>query len=99
MNEEKSIPVAKGDGVAILSHKGDFSSFSFGGDIIRFVTPRSLRRYIRVKKWEDGYLEVDADYGHGAEEDYIDLLPILQNLYYNARDFLGPIQRVEVKYE
>ena len=52
-----------------------------------------------MKKWDDGYIEVDADYGHGAEEDYIDLLPILKNLYYDAADFLGPIRKVEVKYE
>lgn len=68
-------------------------------NVFAAVTAQCLRRYIRVKKWEDGYIEVDADYGHGAEEDYIDLLPILKNLYYDASDFLGPIRKVEVKYE
>ena len=33
-----SIPVAGGKGAAILSHRGGFSSFSFGGDVIRFAT-------------------------------------------------------------
>lgn len=99
MNELTSIPVASGAGAAYLSHRGGFSSFSFGGDVIRFATPQCLRRYIQVKKWEDGYIEVDADYGHGAEEDYIDLLPILKNLYYDAEEFLRPILKVEVRYE
>ena len=88
-----------GEELAVLSHSGSFSSFSFGGDVIRFATPPCLRRYVRVKKWENGYMEVDADYGHGEEEDYIDLLPILNNLYYDAEDFLRPIRKVEVKYE
>ena len=88
-----------GEGSAVLSHRGGFSSFSFGGDVIRFATPHCLRRYVRVKKWKDGYIEVDADYGHGEEEDYIDLLPILNNLYYDADEFLRPIRKVEVKYE
>ena len=61
--------------------------------------PPCLRRYVRVKKWEEGYIEVDADYGHGEEEDYIDLLPILNNLYYDAKEFLRPIRKVEVRYE
>ena len=42
---------------------------------------------------------MDADYGHGEEEDYIDLLPILKNLYYDVESFLKPIRKVEVKYE
>lgn len=88
-----------GEGSAFLSHSGGFSSFCFDGDVIRFATPPSLRRYVRVKKWEDGYIEVDADYGHGEEEDYIDLLPILNNLYYDAKEFLRPIRKVEVRYE
>ena len=88
-----------GKDTAVLSHRGGFSSFSFGGEVIRFATPPCLRRYVRVKKWEDGYIEVDANYGNGEEEDYIDLLPILNNLYYDAEDFLRPIRKVEVKYE
>ena len=99
MSEETSYRTESEKGAAVLSHKGGFSSFSFGGDVVRFATPRCLRRYVRVKKWEDGYIEVDADYGHGEEEDYIDLVPILKNLYYDVEAFLRPIQKVEVRYE
>ena len=31
-------------------------------------------------------------------EDYIDLIPILENLYIDADSFLEPIKEVEIKY-
>ena len=84
---------------ATLSNDGGFSIFKFGGDTIRFATSPRLVRYIRVKRWEDGYLEVDADYGNGEVEDYIDIRHILDNLYYDTDDFLKGITKVEVCYE
>lgn len=84
--------------VAQLSSKGSYTVFSYGEKSIRFAAPYSLKRYLRVKKWHDGYLEVDADYGDGIEEDYIDLRPVLRNLIINPRKFLKPIKRVEVSY-
>ena len=81
---------------ARLVNEGGFTSFIYGEDRIRFATPKNLIRYVRVKKWDDGYLEVDADYGHGEEEDYIDMRPILDNLYYDTDAFLKPIKTVEV---
>ena len=84
------------EGVARLSNSGGFSSFAIGDDVIRFATPKCLVRYVRVKKWDDGYIEVDADYGKGVEEDYIDMRPILDNLYYDTDAFLRPIKAVEV---
>ena len=84
--------------VAVLSSVPDYTTFSYGGQVIRFAAPYSLRRYIRVKKWDNGYLEVGADYGDGEEEDYIDLRSILKSLFIDARSYLRPIKRVEVKY-
>lgn len=84
--------------VAILSSVSDYTTFSYGGRVIRFAAPYSLRRYIRVKKWHDGYLEVGADYGDGEEEDYIDLRAILKSLFIDVSRFLRPIKRVEVRY-
>ena len=86
------------DNVALLSSKADYTIFSYGGRSIRFAAPYSLRRYLRVKKWHDGYLEVEADYGDGAEEDYIDLRPVLRNLMIDPKKFLKPVRRVEVSY-
>ena len=69
---------------AILSSDGCFSMFKAGGDTIRFATSPRLVRYTRVKRWDDGYLEVGVDYGYGEVEDYIDIRQILDNLYYDT---------------
>ena len=37
--------------------------------------------------------------GCDEEEEYIDLVPILQNLYFDADEFLNPIKKVRIKYE
>lgn len=84
--------------VATLSSKGAYTSFAYGNRIIRFRTSRHLVRYTRVRKWYDGYIEVGVDYGKGEVEDYIDLRPILDNLYYDTDAFLKPITKVVVSY-
>lgn len=86
---------------AILSSSGDFTSFSFGSHTIRFRTPSSLDRYISVKEWDHGYLVVTAKYRNlpDEEEEYIDLTPILQNLYFDAESFLAPIKKVSIHYD
>ena len=43
-------------------------------------------------------MEVEADYGAGAEEDYIDLRPVLRNLMINPKRFLKSVKKVEVSY-
>ncbi len=86
---------------AILSSKGDFSSFSFGGHVIRFKTSSRLERYTKVKEWDKGYLVVMAKYRNKPDdiEEYIDLVPILQNLYFDTERFLKPIEGVYIKYD
>ena len=94
-----SSDVGDGSGSAILSSSGSFSLFKAGGDTIRFATSPRLVRYTRVKRWEDGYLEVGVDYGNGEVEDYIDVRQILDNLYYDTNAFLKNIKKVEVRYD
>ena len=84
---------------AVLSNDGRYSLFSARGDTIRFATSPRLVRYTRIKRWDDGYLEVGADYGKGEVEDYIDIRAILDNLYYDTDAFLSKIDKVEVVYE
>ena len=86
------------DGTAILSSKGKYTSFSYGDNVIRFMTSPALMRYEKVLKWDKGYLEVIANYNGREEEEYIDLLPILDNLLIDADSFLSPIKKVEVAY-
>ena len=85
---------------AILSSKGDMTSFKFGNYNIRFRTPSCLQRYTEVKEWDNGYIVVTADYeGIGLTEEYIDLLPILENLYIDPQTFLKPIKSVKIEYD
>ena len=84
---------------AVLSSSGDMTSFSSGSHTIRFRTSQHLRRYTRVKKWDHGYIVVDADYDTlGEVEEYIDLVPVLKNLYFDVDQFLSPIQEVCIEY-
>ena len=83
---------------ATLSNKGDMTSFIFGNYNIRFRTSSRLKRYTEVKEWDNGYIVVMAVYdGIGIIEEYIDLIPILKNLYINPSIFLKPIQSVKIK--
>ena len=74
---------------AILSNKGDMTSFKFGNYNSGFRSRSRLERYTEVKEWDNGYIVVTADYeGIGLTEEYIDLLPILENLYIYPQIFL-----------
>ena len=86
---------------AILSNKGAYTIFQYDRYTIRFRAPYSLERYTQVKEWNQGYLVVMAKYAHNQndEEEYIDLIPILEDLYYNAYEFLKPIKKVRVQYD
>jgi len=83
---------------AILSSEKNYTLFSFGGKQLRFRAPSSLRRYLRINKWNAGYLEVETEYEDCVEEEYIDLGPILRDLCIDSSSFLAPIKNVEVRY-
>lgn len=84
---------------AVLSKDKDFIIFKYGNRIIRFKAPYSLEYFTAVKEWEDGYLVVLAKYAHNSEseEEYIDLVPILENLYISPQEFLKPIKEVKIE--
>ena len=86
---------------ATLSSAGDLTIFTFGGHEIRFKTSPHLERYLRVTEWDNGYIVCVAKYDNApeAEEEYIDLVPILKNLYFDSDAFLKPIQKVRVCYD
>ena len=80
---------------AILSNEllddHQYTVFAFGGVVLRFRAP----------DWDNGYLVVMAKYSHKEQpiEEYIDLLPILENLRMDAQGFLTPIKEVEISNE
>lgn len=87
------------DNCAILKSDGQYTIFIFKNQVIRFMTSSKLERYTEVKEWDKGYLIVMAKYKNLNEiEEYIDLVPILQNLYYDVGEFLAPIKEVRIDY-
>ena len=86
---------------AYLSSDNQYTIFKYDNYTIRFLSPYSLERYISVKEWDNGYLVVMAKYAHNdkEEEDYIDLVPILENLYFDTDNFLKQIEKVSVLYD
>ena len=84
---------------AILSSNGNYTLFSFNGYVIRFRTSSKLERYTKILEWENGYIAVTAKYkGLPEEEEYIDLVPILENLYIDPDEFLKQIEKYSEKY-
>lgn len=82
---------------AILSNQNNMTSFRYGDYNIRFRTPSILNKYTEIKEWDNGYIVVMADYeGIGLTEEYIDLIPILRNLYIDPEKLLSNIQTVKI---
>ena len=86
---------------AKLSNDSNYTLFSFENTRLKFIAPYSLQKYESVVSWNNGYLVVMAKYAHNKEleEEYIDLLPILKNLYIDPDTYLKPIKKVEVCYD
>lgn len=86
---------------AYLSNDKDMIKFQYGDRIIRFRGPHSLEYFTDIKEWDNGYIVVMAKYRHNRqpEEEYIDLVPILKDLYIDASKFLEPIRDVRLDYE
>ena len=84
--------------IATLENDARFSVFFFRNRVIRFKAPYSLERYTSVKEWDNGYLMAKYCHNSQPEEEYIDLLPILNGLYINGQEFLKPIKGVAIAH-
>lgn len=85
--------------IAYLSNDGEYTIFTYEDKTIKFLTSKNLERYMSVLEWDKGYLVVmSKNYGKEAEENYIDLVPILENLLIDAEKFLSPIKEVQIRY-
>ncbi len=85
---------------AVLSSFKNYTTFSFGGKTLTFRTCAGLERYIKVLTWDKGYIEVMAKYRQREHEieEYIDLEPVLDDLYMDKDAFLAPIKNVRIEY-
>ena len=84
---------------ATIKNEGEYTIFIFDNQKIRFMTSAKLERYTKIVEWDHGYLVVMAKYKHNkeSEEEYIDLIPILENLYISPEEFLKEIKEVKIK--
>ena len=91
---------AMNDSVAVLSSYDKYTTFTFLEVTLTFRSCDNLDRYTKVNLWDNGYLEVMAKYKNRNEEieEYIDLRPVLENLYMDKDSFLKPIRSVRVEY-
>lgn len=85
---------------AVLSSEGDMTSFTIGDLSIRFKTSEHLVRYESITEWDNGYIVCMARYDSPecVEEEYIDLVPILRNLYLDPDYVLRDIKEVTIEY-
>ena len=101
--ETRIYPIGRLDydttGLILLTNDGEYTIFEFNNEKIKFVTSKRLQKYTKIVEWNAGYLVVMAKY-NGLEEveEYIDLIPILDDLYYDADEFLKPIKEVRIDY-
>lgn len=86
---------------AILSNDSQYTIFKYGNTVIKFRSPYSLEYYSKINEWDDGYIVVMTKYKHSEKliEEYIDLVPILENLYIDKSEFLRPIKEVVVQHD
>lgn len=84
---------------AVLSNDNRFTSFTYNNRVIRFKTSSKLERYTKIIEWNKGYIVVMAVYNGVEMEEYIDLIPILENLCINPDEFLKPIRKVRIQYD
>ena len=87
--QTQQYPEKYGNNKLRITNQGQFTVFKYGGRVIRFKAPYSLEKYTEVKTWDNGYIVVMAKYAHNekSEEDYFDLVPILEDLYINPDFF------------
>lgn len=85
---------------AYLSNDSEIIKVQYGQRVIRFRGPYSLEYFTSIKVGTMVIIVVMAKYWHNQEpeEEYIDLVPILKNLYIDAPRFLKPIKEVRLAY-
>ena len=84
--------------IAYLGNQGRYTFFSYGNKTIRFITSKKLEKYLSVSEWDNGYIVVQSKkFNEEPEEDYIDLIPILENLLIDPREYLKSVKEVRLR--
>lgn len=88
---------------AYLSNEGRYTIFEYNGTRLKIIAPEPLVKYLKINEFipKKGYIAVLTDYScfKQPEEEYIDLIPTLNNLLMDADAFLKPIKKLKLRYE
>ena len=88
---------------AYLSNEGRYTIFEYNGTRLKIIAPEPLVKYLEINEFipKKGYIAVVTDYScfKQPEEEYIDLIPTLNNLLMDADAFLKPIKKLKLRYE
>ena len=86
---------------AILYNRSNIIIFECKDYKIRIKGPYSLEYFSHIKEWDKGYIVVMTKYKHSKEliEEYIDLEPILDDLYIDKEELLKSIKGVKTGYD
>ena len=88
------------ENTAKLYNIGNMAIFEHKDTTIRFRVSNALVRFEKILLYDNGYIEVLANYGSiGIVEDYIDLNYILETLYMSPTDFLKDVKEVILAYD
>ena len=83
---------------AVITNSGRYTKFMFKGKTITFMHGKDLLKYLKVKKWKDGYLVVEClGKVKGQYEDYIDMPYILESLYMDPQTYLSGLEGVTIQ--
>lgn len=88
---------------AYLSSEGRYTVFEFNGMKLKIITSTALEYYDSITNLnpEFGCISVMTKYKPfpDLEEEYIDLVPTLEELLIDPKVFLKPLKKVEVRYD
>lgn len=83
--------------ILYLSNVGRIVHIDIGDIHIQYTGPKSLIRFLNINSFEEGVIYVETKFKYGVEEDYIDVLDLLQEYKYNPEIYLPLITRVEIR--
>lgn len=83
--------------ILYLSNEGRQVYIDIGDIHIQYCGPKSLICFLNINSFEEGVIYVETKFKYGIEEDYIDVLDLLQEYKYNPESYLPLINRLEIR--
>ena len=83
---------------AYIKLVGEYIKFTFRGTTVTFLVSKYMRKIIRIKEYNRGYIVMDVIYStmKGIIEEYIDMEYIFDELQMD-KEILGSVKGVVIK--